>query len=76
MQMEAHISAETIERLEKQSKLLLRTYQEERAKDPASAATESSRSNMIALRHSINQVYGDTAALEVTSDQASADGSL
>jgi hypothetical protein len=72
MQMEAHISAETIERLEKQSRLLLRTYQAELAKDPVSPATESSRSNMIALRHSINQIYGDAATLAVTSDLASA----
>jgi hypothetical protein len=70
MQTEAHISAETIERLEKQSKLLLKTYQAELAKDPASPATESSRSNMIALRHSINQIYGDAATLEVNSDLA------
>ena len=68
MQTEVRISAETIERLEKQSKLLLRTYQEERAKDPASAATESSRSNMIALRHSINQIYGAAATREIPTD--------
>ena len=52
------IDAETIERLDKQSELLLRMYQIELAKDPGSPATESSRSNMIALRHSINQIYG------------------
>ena len=72
MQTEARISAETIERVEKQSKLLLKTYQAELAKDPGSPATESSRSNMIALRHSINQVYGDAVTLEVDSDLASA----
>ena len=65
MQMEPHISAGTIERLEEQSALLQRIYQAEFAKDPTSPATESSRSNMIALRHSINQIYGETAALEV-----------
>jgi len=64
MQIEAHVDAETIERLEKQSELLLRMYQAEFAKDPASLATESSRSNMIALRHSINQIYG-AAGLDV-----------
>ena len=69
--MEAHISAETIERLEKQSRLLLRTYQAELAKDPESSATESSRSNMIALHHSIEQIYGAAATLEVNSDMAS-----
>jgi hypothetical protein len=65
MQVEAHINAETIERLEEQSGLLLRMYQAELAKDPTSAATESSRSNMIALRHSIVQIYGEAAALDV-----------
>ena len=52
------IDAEIIERLDEQSELLLRMYQLELAKDPSSRATESSRSNMIALRHSIGQIYG------------------
>jgi len=65
MQIEANLDAETIERLEEQSRLLLRTYQAEFAKDPASPATEASRSNMIALRHSINQIYGAAAGLDV-----------
>jgi len=57
------IDAETIERLGEQSELLLRLYQLELARDPSSRATESSRSNMIALRHSIDQVYGEAASL-------------
>src|SRR5437764_12128543 len=65
MQMEAHISAGTIDRLEEQSALLQRIYQAEFAKDPTSPATESSRSNMIALRHSINQIYGEASASDV-----------
>ena len=48
----------TIERLEKQGKLLLRIYQAELAKDPSSQGTESSRSNVIALRHTVQQIYG------------------
>jgi hypothetical protein len=64
MQIEAQLDAETIERLGEQSRLLLRTYQAEFAKDPTSLATESSRSNMIALRHSISQIYG-AAGLDV-----------
>ena len=64
MQIEANLDAETIERLEEQSELLLKMYQAEFAKDPTSLATESSRSNMIALRHSINQIYG-AAGLDV-----------
>ena len=65
MQIEAHLDAETIGRLEEQSELLLRMYQAEFGKDPTSLATESSRSNMIALRHSINQIYGAAAGLDV-----------
>jgi len=65
MQTEAHFDAETIERLEEQSGLLQKMYQAEFAKDATSPATESSRSNMIALRHSINQIYGAAAALDI-----------
>ena len=56
------IDAETVERLDEQSELLLRMYQLELAKDPRSRATESSRSNLIALRHSIDQIYGQAAS--------------
>ena len=65
METEAQLDSKTIERLEEQSGLLLRIYQAELAKDPASRATGTSRSNMIALRHTINQIYGEAAALDV-----------
>ena len=65
MQNEAHLDAERIKRFEEQSELLLRTYQAEFAKDPTSRATESSRSNLIALRDTIKQIYGEAAALAV-----------
>lgn len=55
----------TIERLGKQSGFLLSTYQAELAKDPASRATESSRSNVIALWHTIRQIYGKAVARDV-----------
>jgi hypothetical protein len=58
----SQLDAETIERLDEQSDLLLRIYRAELAKDPSSRATESSRSNMIALRHSIDQIYGEAAS--------------
>ena len=61
------IDAETIERLDEQSELLLRMYQLELAKDPSSRATESSRSNMIALRHSIDQIYGEAPSRDLLS---------
>lgn len=66
MHSEAQLNLETIERLEEQSGLLLRTYELELARNPASRATESARSNLIALRHTINQIYGESAALDVT----------
>jgi hypothetical protein len=50
----------TIERLGEQGRFLLGTYELELAKDPASRATESSRSNVIALWHTIKQIYGKT----------------
>ena len=56
------IDAETVERLDEQSELLLRMHQLELAKDPSSRATESSRSNLIALGHSIDQIYGQAAS--------------
>jgi hypothetical protein len=65
METEAQLDSNTIERLEEQSGLLLRIYRAELAKDPASRATGTSRSNMIALRHTINQIYGEAAALDV-----------
>ena len=55
----------TIERLAKQNGFLLSTYQAELAKDPASRATESSRSNLIALWHTIWQIYGSAVARDV-----------
>jgi hypothetical protein len=55
------IDADTSQRLDEQSELLLRIYQAELAKDPSSRATESSRSNMIALGQSIDQIYGKGA---------------
>jgi len=62
MNREAHCGANTIERLEEQSELLLKIYESDLAKHPMSAANKSSRSNMIALWHSINQIYGEVAA--------------
>jgi len=66
MHPEPQLGPETIERLEEQSGLLLRTYELEFAKNPTSHGTESARSNLIALRHTISQIYGESAALEVT----------
>ena len=51
-------------RLRKQSELLVRIYRAELAKDPKSQATESSRSNAIAMLHTVRQLYGEAIAQE------------
>lgn len=69
MQLVEGLDSGTIERLGKQGELLLRMYQAEFAKDPNSHATESSRSNVIALRHTVKQMYGDAAVCRLPQDQ-------
>ena len=61
MKLEEQLDSGTLERLEKQSRLLQRMYQADLAKSPTSHAAGSSRSNMIALRHTIELMYGETA---------------
>jgi len=60
MGSEEQLDLGTMERVGKQSALLLRLYEAELASDPTSHATASSRSNLMALRHTIAQLYGDT----------------
>lgn len=54
----------------------LKTYETEFSKDPGSPATESSRSNLVALRHTINQIYGEAVALEFSDSLSSAPNAL
>ena len=65
MQLVEELDPGTIERLVEQSAFLLEMYQAEFAKDPTSRATESSRSNVIALRHTIRQMYGEAVVRDV-----------
>ena len=65
MQLVEELDSETIERLGKQREFLLMVHHAELAKDPASRATESSRSNLMAAQHTIRQVYGEAVAREV-----------
>jgi hypothetical protein len=55
------------ERLRKQQEFLLRNYQAELAKDPTSRATQSSRSHLIAVQHTVEQLYGEAVARDVAS---------
>jgi hypothetical protein len=57
----------TNERLRKQGQFLLRVYQTEFDQDPASRATEFARSNVIALQHTVRQLYGEGIARNVVS---------
>jgi hypothetical protein len=65
MQVVEQLDSGTIERLRKQGEFLLRIYQAEIADDPASHATEFARSNLIAVQHTVRQMYGDAVARDV-----------
>ena len=69
MQMKAQLRA--IERLEKRSELVLRLIWRNLLNDP-DPLRQLSRSKMIALRHSINQIYGDAAGVDVANALAPA----
>jgi hypothetical protein len=62
MQLAQEIGPETVERLEKQVRFLIRIYDADLAKDAASHATESSRSNLMAVQHTLRQTYGPVVA--------------
>jgi hypothetical protein len=65
MQRMEELASETIEQLRKQSRFLLRIHQAELAKDAASYATKSSRSNLMALQHTVKQMHGEAVARTV-----------
>ena len=67
MQVVEQLDSVTKERLRKQGQFLLRVYQAEFDQDPTSHATESSRSNVIAMQHTVRQMYGEAVAREVAS---------
>jgi hypothetical protein len=62
MQSLEEVESGIIERVKKQHEFLLRIFQAECAKDPDSRATKSSRSNVIALQHTLKQMYGEVVA--------------
>jgi hypothetical protein len=55
----------TLKHLVKQGGFLLKLHLAEFAKDPTSRATESSRSNLMAVRHTVKQVYGSAVEVDV-----------
>lgn len=58
MHIEAPLHSAISERLKKENGLLLKIYRAAFATDRIIRATESARSNLIALRHTIRQAYG------------------
>lgn len=56
------LDSATIERVRRQGEFLLRIYQTEIARDATSSATEFARSNVIALQHTVRQIYGEAVA--------------
>jgi hypothetical protein len=65
MHVAEQLDSVTIERLREQGEFLLRIYQAEFAKDPTSLSTKSSRSNVIAMQHTVRQMYGEAVARNV-----------
>ena len=55
----------TIERLRKQARFLQGIHEAEFDNDPSSRATEFARSNVIALQHTVRQLYGEGVARDV-----------
>jgi hypothetical protein len=70
MKSEGQLELALRERVGKQSCLLLMLYQAEFARDPTSRATESCRSNLIALRHTVDQICGNGTDLSENGSRA------
>jgi len=64
-----HLLAEpdsiAITRLGKQYRLLLRIHRANLANNPTSHATQSSRSNLMAVQHTVKEMYGEAGARNV-----------
>ena len=65
MQLVEQLESGTMKRLRKQGSFLLGIHQAELANDPSSYATESSRSNLMAVQNTIKQMYGEVVARDV-----------
>jgi hypothetical protein len=65
MQLVEELGSALIKRLEKQFRFLLRVHEAELGKDSTSHATESSRSNLMAVQHTVRQLYGEAVARDV-----------
>ena len=59
------LDAGTLKYLVKQAGFLLKLHQAELAKNPTSRATKSSRSNLMAVRHTFKEMYGEAVARDM-----------
>jgi hypothetical protein len=62
MQLLEELDSIAISRLGKQGRFLLRIHRADLAEDPASHATKSSRSNLMAVQHTVGEIYGEAVA--------------
>jgi hypothetical protein len=65
MKLIEELDSGSITRLGQQGKFLLRIHQADLAKDPTSHATKSSRSNLMAVQHTVGEIYGEAVARDV-----------
>ena len=65
MQRNEEVDSKTIARLGQQRGFLMMRYEAELAMDPNSRATGSSRSNLMAVQHTMKQMYGTAVARDV-----------
>ena len=65
MKLIEELDSGSITRLGQQGKFLLRIHQANLAKDPTSHATKSSRSNLMAVQHTVGEMYGEAVAQDV-----------
>jgi hypothetical protein len=65
MQLIAEPNSGSILRLGKQHTLLLRIHRANLINNPTSHATKSSRSNLMAVQHTVREIYGEAVARDV-----------
>ena len=65
MKLIEELDSGSVTRLGQQGRFLLRIHQANLAKDPLSHATKSSRSNLMAVQHTVGEMYGEDVARDV-----------
>jgi hypothetical protein len=65
MQVVEELDSKSLTRFGKQHRLLLEIHQKNLASNPTSRATMSSRSNLIAVQHTVSEMYGEAVLRNV-----------